>query len=58
VTVTLLRGKAAVATAEGRIEVRQERYTRDTVVYANSGAGLPSLREIRFAGKKEVLVFD
>ena len=57
-TITLTRkGTAAVAT-QGRVEVREARYSRDMLIYRNSADGPPRLVEVRFAGKKEVLILE
>ena len=56
--VTLLRGKAEVATAKAKVEDRDSKARYNTVVTKASGGSLPSITEIQFEGKKQVLVFD
>ena len=55
-TVTIARDGQTVLTTKGRLVPRETRYTRDMVVYASVPDGPPRLVELRFAGKKEVLV--
>jgi len=57
--VTLMRGKAEVATAKARLEDRGDKARYNTVVTkASDGGAVPSITEIQFEGKKQVLVFD
>jgi len=56
--VTLLRGKAEVATAKAKVEDRDSKARYNTVVTKASSGSLPSITEIQFEGKKQVLVFD
>ena len=56
--VTLLRGKAEVATAKAKVEDRDSKARFNAVVTKANGSGLPSITEIQFEGKKQVLVFD
>ena len=57
--VTLMRGKAEVATAKARLEDRGDKARYNTVVTRTSeGGAVPSITEIQFEGKKQVLVFD
>ncbi|HXR38869.1 MAG TPA: hypothetical protein VN776_07235 [Terracidiphilus sp.] len=56
--VTLLRGKTEVATAKAKMEGRDSKARFNTVVTKANGGSLPSITEIQFEGKKQVLVFD
>ena len=56
--VTFLRGKTEVATAKAKLEDRDSKARFDSVVTRANGNGLPSITEIQFEGKKQVLVFD
>jgi hypothetical protein len=56
--VTLLRGKTEVASAKAKMEGRDSKARFNTVVTKDSGGSLPSITEIQFEGKKQVLVFD
>jgi len=56
--VTFLRGKTEVATAKAKLEDRDSKARFDTVVTKDNGSSLPSITEIQFEGKKQVLVFD
>jgi hypothetical protein len=56
--VTFLRGKTEVATAKAKLEDRDRKAPYDTVVTKDNGGSLPSITEIQFEGKKQVLVFD
>ncbi|MGC2322738.1 MAG: hypothetical protein WA463_08930 [Terriglobales bacterium] len=55
-TVILLRNKAEVATAKARLEDRDSKARFNSVVTKANGSGLPSITEIQFEGKKQVLV--
>ncbi|MGO9210780.1 MAG: hypothetical protein ACLPXM_10040 [Terriglobales bacterium] len=57
-SVTLLRGKTEVASAKAKMEGRDSKARFNTVVTKDSGGSLPSITEIQFEGKKQVLVFD
>ena len=57
--VTLLQGKTEVASAKARLEDRGTKARYNTVVTkASDGSNVPSITEIQFEGKKQVLVFD
>ena len=56
--VQFVKHHAVLASAEGRIEQREKKYNRNAVVYNVSPDGAMSVAEIRFAGSKEVLVFN
>jgi len=57
--VTFLRGKTEVATVKGRLEDSETKASDTMVVTDSNGAGgVPSITEIRFGGKKQVLKFD
>jgi len=55
--VVFLRGKTEVATAKAKLEDRDSKARFDSVVTRANGNGLPSITEIQFEGKKQVLVF-
>jgi hypothetical protein len=56
-TVTFTRNGQVVATAAGKWVERDTKYAADAVVYSNNADGSHTLRELRFGGKKQVLVF-
>jgi len=43
--------------APGKMVERDSKSSADAVVYTNNADGSHTLKEIRFAGKKQVLVF-
>jgi hypothetical protein len=56
-TVTFLKAGQVVTTAMGKFVDRDVKYDTDTVVYTNNPDGSHTLLEIRFAGRKQALVF-
>jgi hypothetical protein len=56
-TVTFLRGSKVVATAEGKVVDRGTTYPSNGVVYDEAGNGARQIREIRFKGSSDVIVF-
>src|SRR5690242_5455724 len=56
-TVTFTRNGQAVVTAPGKMVERDTKSLSDAVVYSNNADGSHTLKELRFAGKKQVLVF-
>jgi hypothetical protein len=56
--VTLLRGKTEVVTAKAKLEDRDIKARYNTVVTKAKDGSMPSITEIQFEGKKQVLVFD
>ncbi len=56
-TVTFQLDNKVVATAEGRVEERGKEFSRSAVVYDRGVDGSQVVREIRFAGSSEVIVF-
>jgi hypothetical protein len=56
-TVTFVRAGKVVATAMGKWVDRGEEYKADALVYSNNADGSHTLLEIRFAGRKQALVF-
>lgn len=56
-TVSFLRGKKVVATAEAKVVDRGTRYAENTVVYQESADGSRVIRGIRFRNSSEVVVF-
>ena len=57
-TVTFRRNGEVVATAAGKWVERDTKSAADTVVYSNNADGTHTLKELRFGGMKQVLVFD
>jgi hypothetical protein len=56
-TVTFARGTHVVATSMGKWVDRGAKYRADAAVYTNNADGSHTLKELRFAGQKQVLVF-
>ena len=56
--VTFLRGKTEVATAKATLKDLDSKARFGAVVTKANGSSLPSITEIQFEGKKQVLVFD
>lgn len=56
-TVTFKRNGQVVATAAGKWEERDAKSPADSVVYSNNADGTHTLKELRFGGMKQVLVF-
>jgi hypothetical protein len=56
--VTFLRGNKAVATAHAKLVDRDQPYPEDAVVTQANSDGAQTIVEIRFRGKKSVLVFE
>jgi hypothetical protein len=56
-TVTFVKGGHVVMTAMGKWVDSDVKYNTDAVVYTNNADGSHTLREIRFAGRKQALVF-
>lgn len=57
-TVTILKKKNAVVTAEAQLIDRGVKFHRDMVVYDENPAGTRTLKEIRLAGTGHVFVFS
>ena len=57
-TVRFVQHHKLVLSTEGRVEQRDKSYDRNTVVCNAVTDGSVSLMEIRFAGSKQVLVFN
>ena len=57
-TVTFKRNGQVVATAAGKWVDGEMKYPADAVVYSNNADGSHTLKELRFAGSKQVLVFN
>ena len=58
-TVSFIKGKESVASAQAKWVDRSTKYDSDQVVYSNAANGdAPKIVEIRFAGKSQVLVFE
>lgn len=56
-TVTFRRNGQVVATAAGKWVDREKKSPADSVVYSNNADGTHTLKELRFGGMKQVLVF-
>ncbi len=56
-TVTFKRNGQVVATAAGKWVERDTKALSDSVVYSNNSDGTHTLKELRFGGSKQVLVF-
>lgn len=56
-TVTFVKAGQLVMTAMGKWVDSDVKYNTDAVVYTNNADGSHTLREIRFAGRKQALVF-
>jgi len=56
-TVTFVKGKEAVATAQARWVDRDTKYEQNQVLYSNNSDGSRTIIEIRFAGMNRALVF-
>ena len=54
--VTFSRNGAAVASSPGKIEPRNEKYSRTSVLYTAQPDGTQRITEIRLAGKREAIV--
>jgi hypothetical protein len=56
-TVTFVRAGQVMVTAMGKWVDRDTQYTTDALVYSNNADGSHTLLEIRFAGRRQALVF-
>ena len=56
-TVTFTKSGQVVVMAPGKMVERDSKSPADAVVYTNNADGSHTLKELRFAGKKQVLVF-
>jgi len=56
-TVSFMKGKETVASAQAKWVDRGVKYQSDAVIYSNDGDGAPRIIEIRFAGMQQALVF-
>lgn len=56
-TVTFRRNGEVIATAAGKWVERDSKPPADSVVYTNNQDGTHTLKELRFGGMKQVLVF-
>jgi hypothetical protein len=57
-TVRFVQDHKVVLSTEGKVEQRDKSYDRNAVVFNAVPDGSMSLSEIRFAGSREVLVFN
>lgn len=62
VTVTVGHGKGkkmnVVATVQGRMENRDQKYERNMVVYNSNSDGSQTITELRIGGTRSAIVFD
>jgi len=56
-TVSFIKGKETVASAQAKWVDRGIKYQNDAVIYSNDGDGASHIIEIRFAGMRQALVF-
>jgi len=56
-TVTFTQKKNVMATAEGKLVERANKFEADAIVYSNNPDGTSSIVEIRFGGTNQVLIF-
>ncbi len=56
-TVSFVKAGHVMVTAMGKWVERDVKYNTDAVVYSNNADGSHTLLEIRFAGRKQALVF-
>jgi len=56
-TVTFVRAGQVMVTAMGKFVERDTKSRADVLVYSNNADGSHTLLEIRFAGRKQALVF-
>jgi hypothetical protein len=56
-TVTFVKGKETVATAQAKWVDRDTKYEQNQVLYSNNSDGSRTIIEIRFAGMSRALVF-
>ena len=56
VEVTITKGATVLARATGSLQVRDAVHPSDSVAYQSDGNGGREIAEIRFAGKREVIV--
>jgi hypothetical protein len=56
-TVTFSRNGQVLIMASGKMVERDSKSLSDAVVYSNNADGTHTLKELRFAGKKQALVF-
>ena len=57
-TVTFMRGSKVVATVEGKVEDRGKAFHDNQIVYNEAANGQRTIKEIRFRGLSEVIVFN
>jgi len=57
-TVEFAKGKKVILSTQCDLEDRGKKYESNMVVYNTDADGTNSIREIRFAGSSEVLVFN
>ncbi len=57
-TVSFMKGKETVASAQAMWVDRGKKYDNDAVIYSTDGGGTQHIVEIRFAGMQQALVFS
>jgi len=58
VTVNVNQGKRVVATSQGRMETRNTKYARNSVIFTIQEDGSKKLSELRIGGTNTAIVFD
>jgi hypothetical protein len=57
-TVTLAKGRTVVVTTKAKIEERNTKYQRNTVVFETKSDGSQTIGEIRLGGTNQAIVFS
>ena len=57
-TVTVSRKKDVLATVEGKLVERGKKHDRNAILFDTNADGTRTVREIRLAGTRQVLVFS
>ncbi len=57
-TVTVAKGKNVVATVQGKMEARNDKYPRNMVVFRAQPDGSQAVSEVRVGGTNQAIVFS
>jgi len=57
-TITVKKGKEVVATSEGKLEKRDTRFSRNSVIYSVHEDGSKSIKELHVGGSNTAIVFE
>ncbi|MFZ0960746.1 MAG: hypothetical protein WAO35_07545 [Terriglobia bacterium] len=57
-TVSFMKGKKIVATAQGKVVDRGKKYSANEVVYYVTDNGARQIQELRFGGSSQVIEFN